>query len=917
MDPTTIHQSENIDLQNTTAQSFTTLSPSKLHSTENFNVDQTNVDRSISSLMNNERITTLTKELEDSVRLIAQKELEIDTLKVNLRENLEKIQSQDRDLVQEREKTAGLENSLKETCDRLNETLRQREQEVESLKSTVAQLKDEHTNSIASIRAGEDNKARETEESIRRLEERITGLQGELAGQARNGEIVQEKEREIEDLRRQIEERGREIEQVKEQNRNLEQQLRDSTTRMEETVRSAQERHESERNQLNEVISKLEREIQEYKDVRTRLETSEAEREELVRKQRTLEEELAQVNRTLSESNSSSQQNFEELKGRFEQTQQELERERSGNQNMITEKTQEIERLQGELKTIVDEKLAETEEKVKLIEERDFLRSALEQKDTEVRNVTEEKETVIAQLNTDIENKVRELNEQRAELEQLRAKYDQLSTESGSSHSVIEEKQARIRTLEEEIRCLVQQHEEARKECQQIHEAKVLINEFAGKNEEQLVSAVRNLIEECRKSHEAHKEESMRVKDLHDEIEKHKASHSQGAETLTVEIRRLETEKGEVQRHLDQLRGEHEAHKTEMTEKVRLVEEKATKEVDDIKQGFIETIDRLQTEKDELSQTVLSTNQALEKANTDFEAMKSELTQTISRLEGEKNSFVAKMEEKESLLKASMSKETELNNLKSEHSTLLSTVSRLDEEKVKLQEKTNEYAEKLEQAMKEIAELKAQQTQKSVVVDTDNAEPKKVTIVVDEPSRDRRRSNNYWRDEQQVVYMPKEGATQETEEEMGPRARRAQSRGHFRNERENKDAPRQFDWVREKKAREEDPAYKQLQKMIFDLNEKLATSEKRAKKMIQEKVIEASKEFVQREETLLAQIEKLKEEKKELVKKMDDIQWTKAYEFTELMKVQKQEEAKAIEAALKQKQASQPAASKKKAKTGK
>jgi len=267
-------------------------------------------------------------------------------------------------------------------------------------------------------------------------------------------------------------------------------------------------------------------------------------------------------------------------------------------------------------------------------------------------------------------------------------------------------------------------------------------------------------------------------------------------------------------------------------------------------------------------------------------------------------------------LKASMSRETELNNLKSEHSELLGTVSRFDEEKIKLEEKANDYAEKLEQAMKEIAELKAQQSQKATV---ENIESKKVTIYVDESSRyerapfERRRSN-YWRDEQQVVYMPKDTATQETEEEMAPRARRAQSRGPFRPERE---APRQFDWVREKKAREEDPAYKQLQKMITELNEKLATSEKRAKKMIQEKVIEASMAQLEKEEALMVQIEKLKEEKKELLKKMDDLQWNKAYEFTELMKVQKQEEAKAVEAALKQKQASQPVANKKKAKTGK
>jgi len=101
---------------------------------------------------------------------------------------------------------------------------------------------------------------------------------------------------------------------------------------------------------------------------------------------------------------------------------------------------------------------------------------------------------------------------------------------------------------------------------------------------------------------------------------------------------------------------------------------------------------------------------------------------------------------------------------------------------------------------------------------------------------------------------------------------------------------------REKRMREEEMVpYRQLEKMVLELNEKLINSERRAKKMLDEKLEEVSKANEEKDQEFLQRIEKVEEEKKALLKRIDDMQWDRAYEYTEKMKQEKKEEVKVMD----------------------
>ena len=86
--------------------------------------------------------------------------------------------------------------------------------------------------------------------------------------------------------------------------------------------------------------------------------------------------------------------------------------------------------------------------------------------------------------------------------------------------------------------------------------------------------------------------------------------------------------------------------------------------------------------------------------------------------------------------------------------------------------------------------------------------------------------------------------------------------------------------IRNRKELDLDPIYKSLEGIIRELQEKLSNNEKNVKKQIESKILEENEKFAQHEKSLLAEIENLKQEKNALIKKFDDIEWQKAYEYT-------------------------------------
>jgi len=87
-----------------------------------------------------------------------------------------------------------------------------------------------------------------------------------------------------------------------------------------------------------------------------------------------------------------------------------------------------------------------------------------------------------------------------------------------------------------------------------------------------------------------------------------------------------------------------------------------------------------------------------------------------------------------------------------------------------------------------------------------------------------------------------------------------------------------------KKPKDEDPIRSSYEKIIRELNEKIANNEKNYKKEISLRVLEAKKQHIEKEEQLQAEIDNLQQEKNNLLKKIEDIEWDKAYEYNDKTK---------------------------------
>jgi len=90
--------------------------------------------------------------------------------------------------------------------------------------------------------------------------------------------------------------------------------------------------------------------------------------------------------------------------------------------------------------------------------------------------------------------------------------------------------------------------------------------------------------------------------------------------------------------------------------------------------------------------------------------------------------------------------------------------------------------------------------------------------------------------------------------------------------------------IKTKKQREQDPVHARYEKIIKELNEKIVNIDKTRKKDAEIQILESSKQYIEREEKLSSEIEALKQQNLALAKKIEDIEWNKAYEYTEKLK---------------------------------
>jgi predicted nucleic acid-binding Zn-ribbon protein len=99
-----------------------------------------------------------------------------------------------------------------------------------------------------------------------------------------------------------------------------------------------------------------------------------------------------------------------------------------------------------------------------------------------------------------------------------------------------------------------------------------------------------------------------------------------------------------------------------------------------------------------------------------------------------------------------------------------------------------------------------------------------------------------------------------------------------------KTQPASVKTVKTKKTKDQDPIHARYEAIIKELNEKISNFDKSRKKDAELKALEATKQYIEKEEKFAVEIEDLKQQNAALLKKIEDIEWNKAYEYTQSSK---------------------------------
>ena len=807
----------------------------------------------------NEKVSSLTRDLEEGIKQISEKEKEIDQLKLALQENLEKIYAQEKELVEAKENYSTLDKYLYDIQARLSTALNKREGEVIELKKSMDQLKEEHEKSTTILKEGQESQIKQSQERAKDLEEKIQNLEAELSNQAVK---ILSKESELEEMRQTVEGQLRQLGAAREQYLNLEEKLKSTLDQFEEIKAEKSQELERVQYELQKIVDEKSNELASTKIIveekENKITSLEAEVQNLLRGQQDSEKIAQQIQEAKVFVN--------DFNGMMEISAQPelmpalvlLVEQCKKYQDTIKQESSKVKELQEEVEKRAQNDFAAAEQ--------GFLQSidALEKERIESNKSLSEYKELAQKLSGELDLAKSEFSQTTVSLEA--EKKDLLQR--------LEENENTIRTVQTEMLKKDAELDEARKNLEQ--ERSLLQYELS----ESKIENVNSMNE---------------FKDQN--------------QSLRNAIGSFDEERLQLQERIN-----------EYTEKLEL----SMREVADLK--------TLQEQNAKMEAEINEKLESEQKLQEEKEAMKKKLEES----EGQITEFQGKITAKDQYIEALIFDVNQMKEFIVEHHG--EAIFEKDEKEDKEDKEAKEEVEVKTEEVKEPA-------QEDVVENIEanppqETKPKKVTIYIEQPSyrpyygeksrygsnydqevTERRRPSRSRRGYREVVYEPKR-ATEEIQEDdkeyetqyNSRHGRRSPSKGHrngtkTETQKEVKvEAPKESKpevAVKEtkydpKKVREEDPVYKQLEKMVIELNEKLLNSEMRAKKMCEEKLLEASLMQAEKEKTFAEQIQKLHDDKKELLKRIEDIQWDKAYEYTQKMNSEKKQgEVKASETAKK------------------
>uniref|UniRef100_A0A9J7Y854 Golgin B1 n=1 Tax=Cyprinus carpio carpio TaxID=630221 RepID=A0A9J7Y854_CYPCA len=699
----------------------------------------------------NQNISALNSELLKKTTEMDEMRAKLESAEREKEEMLEKLK--DKENAFEAELT-NLKGSLEA---RLETSESEREQTISTLNISVTQLNAEllkKTTELDEMRAKLESREREKEEMLEKMKERETNFETELTNlkvsletrlemlenesnqniSALNSDLLK-KTTEMDEMREKLESAERQKEETLEKLKDKENAFEAELAKMKVCLEARLETSESEREQtistLNINVTQLNAELlkktTELDEMRTKLESSEREKDEMLEKMKERETNFETELTNLKVS----------LETRLETLENERDQNISAHNAELLKKTAEVDEIREKLESGQREK----EEMLVKIKERECafeaeltkMKGSLE---TRLETLENESNQNISALNAELLKKTTEMDEMRAKLESAEREKEETLEKLKERETSFEAEltnlkvslEARLETTESEKEQTISAlNSELLKKATEMDEMRAKLESAERLKEE--------MLEKLKDKENAFEAELTNLKvSLEARLETTESEKEQTISTLNISVTQLNAELLKKTTELDEMRAKLESGEREKEEMLEKMKERETSFETELTNLKISLETRLETTESEKEQTISTLNISVTQLNAELLKKTTELDEMRAKLESrerEKEEMLEKMKERETNFEAELtnlkiSLETRLETLENErdqnisalNAELLKKTAVVDEIREKLESEEREKNEMLEKFKERETSFEAELTNLKVSLET-------------------------------------------------------------------------------------------------------------------------------------------------------------------------------------------------------
>ncbi|KTF75829.1 hypothetical protein cypCar_00038667 [Cyprinus carpio] len=598
----------------------------------------------------------------------------------------------------------------------------EREQTVNSLNTELLKK----TTEMDEMRAKLESAEREKEETLQKLKDKEDAFEAEL---------TKMKTTEMDEMREKLESAERQKEETLEKLKDKENAFEAELAKMKVCLEARLETSESEREQtistLNINVTQLNAELlkktTELDEMRTKLESSEREKDEMLEKMKERETNFETELTNLKVS----------LETRLETLENERDQNISAHNAELLKKTAEVDEIREKLESGQREK----EEMLVKIKERECafeadltkMKGSLE---TRLETLENESNQNISALNAELLKKTTEMDEMRAKLESAEREKEETLEKLKERETSFEAEltnlkvslEARLETTESEKEQTISAlNSELLKKATEMDEMRAKLESAERLKEE--------MLEKLKDKENAFEAELTNLKvSLEARLETTESEKEQTISTLNISVTQLNAELLKKTTELDEMRAKLESGEREKEEMLEKMKERETSFETELTNLKISLETRLETTESEKEQTISTLNISVTQLNAELLKKTTELDEMRAKLESrerEKEEMLEKMKERETNFEAELtnlkiSLETRLETLENErdqnisalNAELLKKTAVVDEIREKLESEEREKNEMLEKFKERETSFEAELTNLKVSLET-------------------------------------------------------------------------------------------------------------------------------------------------------------------------------------------------------